>query len=144
MNHDIIQWKDTYSVGIKAIDDQHKGLINMTNDLFLSCLKGDEAARTFFKKVIHNAVEYIKVHFDTEEKIMRKIKYPEFAAHKKEHENFVAEVLLRVKDFEEGRKFVPNVFARFLKEWVLGHIAMSDKKYAHFIWSIRQQERGVV
>jgi hemerythrin len=139
-NQDIVQWKDTYSVGIKLIDDQHKGLINMTNDLFLSCLKGDDVARRFFKKVIRGAVDYIKVHFDTEEKIMRKINYPGYAAHKREHEDFVAEVLLRVKDFEEGRKFVPNVFARFLKEWVLTHIAMSDKQYGHFIWAMRHQQ----
>ncbi|MDR0555345.1 MAG: bacteriohemerythrin [Treponema sp.] len=140
VDKDVVNWKNTYSVGIKLIDDQHKQLISMTNDLFLSCLKGDDVARAFFKKVIHGAVDYIKVHFDTEEKLMRKIAYPDFAAHKREHEEFIGEVLLRVKDFEEGRKFVPNAFARFLKEWVLTHIAMSDKKYANFIWAMRQKE----
>jgi hemerythrin len=138
MAHQEVQWQASYSVGIKLIDKQHQELINMTNELFASCLMGDEAARRFFKKVIQGAVDYINFHFSTEEKMFVLVNYPQAAAHKKEHETFVAEVVKQVKDFEAGRKFVPNAFARFLKNWVLTHIVISDKKYSEYIrnWAL--------
>jgi hemerythrin len=138
MANEEVQWHSSYSVGIRLIDSQHQELIRMTNALFKSCLQGDKAAREFFKKVIRSAVDYINFHFSTEEKIFVLVNYPLAAAHKKEHESFVAEVVKQSKDFEEGRKFVPNAFARFLKNWVLSHIAISDRKYAEYIqnWAL--------
>ncbi|MDR2759459.1 MAG: hemerythrin, partial [Spirochaetaceae bacterium] len=65
--------------------------------------------------------------------------YPDFAVHKKEHEEFVKQVLEEVKAFEEGKKFIPNVFVRFLRDWTLTHIAMSDKKYAEYILALKKK-----
>jgi hemerythrin len=145
MTQEEVQWHSSYSVGIKLIDDQHQELIRMTNALFRSCLQGDKAAREFFRKVIRSALDYIKFHFSTEEKIFILVNYPLAAVHKKEHEGFVIEVIKQAKDFEEGRKFVPNAFARFLKNWVLSHIAVSDKKYAEYIqqWALADGRKNM-
>ncbi|MDR0562595.1 MAG: bacteriohemerythrin [Spirochaetaceae bacterium] len=128
-----VVWEERYSVGIQIIDQQHKELLNLTNTLYNACRKGDEAAKTHFKDVIHSAVEYVKFHFSTEEQIMERISFPELAPHKKEHEAFVKKVLEEVKNFQSGKTFVPNQFVRFLRDWVLTHIAMSDKKYEEYI-----------
>ncbi|MDR1908371.1 MAG: bacteriohemerythrin [Spirochaetaceae bacterium] len=133
----VVQWSDEYSVGVKLIDDQHKGLIEMTNELALGVEKGGAEAEVYFLKVIQGAVRYVKTHFTTEEIIMERLKFPEYLPHKKEHEEFVAEVLRDVKAFEDGQKMAPLDFAKFLQQWVLTHIAKSDKKYAHFFNELR-------
>ncbi|QQO09105.1 bacteriohemerythrin [Breznakiella homolactica] len=135
----IVEWDDRFSVGIPLVDDQHRGLVKMTNDLYTGCRLGDDAARAFFLKTIHEAVDYVKLHFDTEEKILRKISYPDYSVHKKQHEDFVMEVLNEVKNFQDGKKFVPNTFVRFLRDWVLTHIAVSDKQYADYIIQLKKQ-----
>ncbi|MDR2516162.1 MAG: bacteriohemerythrin [Spirochaetaceae bacterium] len=132
-----VKWEDAYSVGVTLIDDQHKELIRMTNELALGVEKGGADAEVFFMKVIQGAVKYVKTHFTTEEIIMERLKFPDYLPHKKEHENFVAEVLRDVKAFEEGKKLVPLEFAKFLQNWVLNHIAKSDKKYAAFFDELR-------
>ncbi|MDL2229163.1 bacteriohemerythrin [Treponema sp. OttesenSCG-928-L16] len=137
----IVEWDSRYSVGIKLIDEQHKGLVDMTNDLFKACLLGDDTARLYFLKTIHKAVEYVRIHFATEEQLMRKIQFPGYAIHRKEHEDFIREVLAEVKNFEEGKHFVPNTFVRYLRDWVLTHIAVSDKEYAKYLIHLKREGR---
>jgi hemerythrin len=141
MNENIIvEWDDRYLIGIPLIDGQHKELIRLTNSLYESCLQGDETARENFRAAIRESVEYVKFHFGAEEQILKNVQYPEFALHKKEHEDFVKQVLEEVKNFEEGRKFVPNTFVRFLRDWILTHIAMADKKYAAYIMALKKKK----
>ncbi|MDR2479020.1 MAG: bacteriohemerythrin [Treponema sp.] len=126
---ELVTWSPTYSVGIKLIDDQHKGLLNLVNDLF-NHVSGDEAAeRAYFQKVIQQAVQYVKIHFATEEKIMIATNFAGYAEHKKAHDVFVLTVVDNIREFEAGNKFTLSGFTKFLKEWVLTHIAIMDKQY---------------
>ena len=135
-NHEV-QWQEAYSVGSVLIDNQHKGLVDMTNKLFQGCERRDEMLS--FMQTIQKAVNYAKTHFATEERFMQKTNYPEHAIHKAEHESFVAEVLKQVKKFEEGNSD-PHDFALFLKDWLLNHIAISDKKYSPYLKNIKDEE----
>jgi hemerythrin len=133
---ELVKWSATFSVGIKLIDDQHKGLLNLVNDLF-NHASGDEATeRAYFQKVIQTAVNYVKVHFATEEKIMIATKFPGYMEHKKAHDTFVLTVVDSIRDFEAGKKFTLSGFTKFLKEWVLTHIAIMDKQYFTYFKNI--------
>jgi hemerythrin len=136
---EFVTWEDRYGLGIPVIDEQHRELLRLTNALYDSCREGKEVAQADFKDVIHSTVDYVKFHFTAEEKIMEKVNYPESAEHKKEHESFVKKVIEEVKNFESGKSFVPNTFVRFLREWILTHIAVSDKKYAEYIQHLKKQ-----
>jgi hemerythrin len=136
---DFIEWDDRYLVNIPLMDEQHKELIRLTNDLYQGCLMGDEAARSYFIETIKSVVDYVGNHFSTEEKIMGNVNYPEFEAHKNQHEEFVKKVLEDVKSFRNGKKFVPNLFVRYLKDWILSHIAMEDKRYSEYIFDLKKQ-----
>jgi hemerythrin len=74
-----VTWSDRYSMGIKVIDDQHKGLLDIVNDLFNHASGDEYEEREYFKSVIQEAVKYIKVHFETEEKLMTATKFPGYA-----------------------------------------------------------------
>jgi hemerythrin len=134
-----VEWDDKYSVGIPLIDEQHKELIRLTNGLYQGCLAGDAAAHKFFFHAIHGAMDYVKYHFSAEETILANVKYPRLARHKKQHEDFVLKMVEDVKSFQGGRKFVPNNFVRFLKEWILSHIAIEDTQYARYIFGLKKQ-----
>ena len=126
---ELISWLPAFSVGVKLIDDQHKELLTLVNDMFNHVIGNQEAEQVYFREIIQKAVQYIKVHFSTEEKIMIHTNFPGYAEHKKAHDSFVLTVVEKVKDFEAGKKFALLEFTQFLKEWILTHIAIMDKGY---------------
>jgi hemerythrin len=138
-NGSFVAWDEKYSTGIQLIDDQHKELLKLTNDLFSNCQEGDQSAGKAFRRVVHAAVDYVKYHFSAEEKIFENINYPLAAEHKRQHESFVKRVLEDAKSFEEGKSIVPINFAKFLREWILTHIAVHDKQFADFIQGLKRK-----
>jgi hemerythrin len=131
-----VSWSHTYSLGVKLIDDQHKGLIDFVNDLFNHASGNEKRERAYFTEVIQQAVQYIKEHFQAEEKLMIGTKFPGYAEHKKVHDEFTLTVLKSVKDFEAGKRLVLEKFALFLKDWILTHIAIMDRQYADYFRKI--------
>jgi hemerythrin len=134
-----VEWDNNYSIGIPLVDNQHKRLIDVTNKLFMGCLRGDEEARRFFLKTIHEGVDYVKYHFTTEEKIMERINYPNLAVHRGQHQDFVRELVAEVQSFQGGKRFVPNMMVRYLRDWILTHIAVSDKQIGSYLMELKKQ-----
>ena len=129
INDELVSWSSTFSVGVKLIDDQHKGLLNLVNDMYNHVIGDEVAERLYFRQVIQKAVNYVKVHFATEEKIMIATRFPGYNEHKKAHNSFVLTVVQNIRDFEAGKKVTLASFTYFLKDWVLTHIAVMDKQY---------------
>jgi hemerythrin len=123
-------------MGVKLIDDQHKGLLDFVNDLFNHASGNEREERAYFALVVQQAVQYIKEHFQAEEKLMIGTKFPGYAEHKKVHDAFTLTVVKSVKDFESGKRLVLEKFAYFLKDWVLSHIAVMDRQYADYFKKI--------
>ena len=125
-SNEIVTWQKSYSVSIPLIDYQHMELVKLTNKLYRSCLRGKDASKDVFMEVLRGAVGYVGYHFSTEEKIMDRVKYPDFGTHKREHTDFVREVLKTVEELSKNTSINPINFVMYLKEWVLTHIAVSD------------------
>ncbi|MCL1927202.1 MAG: bacteriohemerythrin [Treponema sp.] len=140
-NHTLIEWEERYSVGIPVIDSQHKQLLITTNELYKACHLGSDLAKQQFKKTVQEAVTYVKYHFSTEEQIMEKTAFPEITAHKKHHAEFIQKVLTDVTNFESGKQFVPHQFVRFLRDWVLSHIAIVDSKLGDYLLNLQRKGR---
>ncbi|MCL2382507.1 MAG: bacteriohemerythrin [Treponema sp.] len=124
----IVTWQNSYSVGIRLVDEQHMHLIKLTNRLFSSCLIRKEKTKSVFAATVREAVDYVGYHFSTEEKLMERVNYPEFRRHKQEHLDFVREVFSNVEEYNSGRLFAPLSFVYFLRDWILRHVAVTDKK----------------
>ena len=128
-----LKWRDTYSLGIKMIDDQHIEILRFINDLLNNNGNNIKDDPDYFKEVIGRTVCYIKNHFSNEERIMKASKFPCYNEHKNAHNEFTMTVIKSVKDYEEGKRLVLTNFANFLRNWVLAHIAIMDTKYIeHF------------
>jgi hemerythrin len=139
----LVDWDNKYSVRIPLIDEQHKHLIRLTNDLYQACLSGGEAAKTKFRDTARAVADYIKYHFSAEEKILERINYPELPEHKRQHETLIRQVIDNIKHFEEGGRFAPNAFVRTLKDWILAHIAVADLRYAEYIMELKKGSPGI-
>ncbi|MCL2720998.1 MAG: bacteriohemerythrin [Treponema sp.] len=132
-DNELITWSSKLSCGIKLIDNQHKELVALVNDMF-NHVTGDYSQEAeYFSQIIHKAVRYIKVHFATEERIMLATKFEGYTEHKKKHESFILTVVESINDFKYKRRFSLFYFTKFLKDWVLTHIAVMDKKYFNYL-----------
>ena len=136
--NEIVTWQRSYSVGIPLIDSQHMELVNLTNRLYRSCLKDRDSSREVFMQVLHGAVGYVGYHFSTEEKIMERVKYPGFGDHKKGHSDFVREVLSTVNDLSNNVYVNPLNFVKYLKDWILTHIAVSDTALGKYLIDLKR------
>jgi hemerythrin len=143
-NIDLVTWDEKYFTGIQLIDDQHKELFSLTNELFHACMGENEyeTLEGVFKETMERMVEYVRFHFGAEQVILQRIKYPEYQEHKKEHDTLVRNILEAVKEYNEGKKRVPNQFVRTLRDWILSHIALSDKLYVSYIAA--QKRKGLL
>jgi len=141
-NKDIVSWGESYATGIELIDNQHKELVRLTNQLYHACLAGSEVVETVFKSAMSQMVDYVRFHFTAELELLKRINYPAYHEHKKEHDTLVMNILEASKEFSVGKKFVAYNFVRTLKDWVFSHIAFSDKLYAAFVKE--QKSKGVL
>lgn len=126
----LVTWSDKYSMNIKEIDEQHKNLVRMINELHDAMLNAK--SKELALGIIDEMAEYTQYHFSTEEKYMVQYKYPEYAAHKKEHDKFIQQVGDFKKDYESGKAGLSFDLLNFLKNWLVNHIQESDKKYSPF------------
>jgi len=132
MADDYVEWDDDFSVNILLMDEQHKKLIVMINDLFQRCVSGSTSVNLTFAMAVKDAAEYAKIHFQIEEEYLEKAGYPGLPDQKREHETFMTQVFTTVDKYKKGEA-MPLDLVRFLKKWLLNHIAVSDKKYAAYL-----------
>jgi hemerythrin len=132
-NSELIIWSRTLLCGIKIIDDQHKGLVILINNMFHHVTGNPAQEHIYFSNVIHELIKYVKIHFATEEKIMLATKFAGFAQHKKEHNQFILTVMEKIDDYNLRNQTNLSTVTKFLKDWVLSHIAIMDKQYFEYL-----------
>ncbi len=129
-----IQWNDELSVNIDEIDDQHKNLIRIINRLDDAVSQGHRSKKTVPPTdVLSEMIDYLEYHFSTEEKYMIEFDYPEYDAHRAEHELFVGKVTTFTEEFRKGKKDLSNDILLFLADWYLNHIKNTDAKFGPFL-----------
>jgi hemerythrin len=136
---EIVKWGPKYEVGIKLIDAQHKELVSLTNELYRACIARDDTIGTVFKEAMSEMVKYVQFHFGAENEIMKRTGFPNYQAHRKEHIVLINKILEAAKDYEKGDKYAPNHFVRTLKDWIFGHIAVSDQIYAVYVLGLKKK-----
>ena len=130
----LFEWDDAkYSVKIKTIDNQHKKLVDLINQLFDAMTNGE--AHSKLSEVLNELIQYTASHFKTEEVLFEKYGYSNAKEHIIEHTLFVNKVLAFRKDFESGNVTISKEILMFLKKWLIEHIGGSDKKYTDFLIS---------
>ena len=133
MDH-YVEWKPFYSVGDAEIDNQHKRLLGMVEDLYVATQMGHSEARV--QEVLERLADYAVTHFDYEERVMRGCGYPNFDAHKAMHD----EMRRRVVELRASPNAIAeNDLLRFVKNWWVRHIQNQDKAYSPYLDAVARQ-----
>jgi hemerythrin-like metal-binding protein len=123
-----IKWTNSLSVYVKVFDEQHKKLIDLINKTHIAFEKNETNK---IAQILDELIEYVRVHFSTEEDYFDKYGYPDQNEHKKEHSDLILQVLDFKTRFDKGEDIL-NEFLDFLKEWLENHFKTTDQKYVQF------------
>ncbi|MCK5520090.1 MAG: hemerythrin family protein [Candidatus Marinimicrobia bacterium] len=125
------EWNDGLSIGIQNIDNQHKRLIEILNELYEANDSPDRELAA--AACLRSMVNYAKEHFKDEEEYMEFINYPDLEHQKEEHKIFIA----KIADYETAQTILSYTpfqdMLDFLKDWVINHIKGKDQEIGNFL-----------
>ncbi len=127
----IVRWCDTYSVNVAEIDEQHKKLLDLVNDLH-SAIES-LADKNELKDMLDELVEFTRTHFSTEEELMKQHGFPELKKHRKEHKLLLRYLVELVDGVSGGKKLYFYSDYDVSTDWALIHIIECDKSLGAFL-----------
>jgi hemerythrin len=123
-----MSWEADLSVGVREMDDDHRDLIGMLNEIYEATSAGrkDQDISELVERVVARA----KAHFAHEERLLDEAGYAEADAHYKEHDRMIAKALSVQAAYRCGSPCaLSQEFFDFLRDWLLHHIRECDKLY---------------
>ena len=135
MTTPLITWDETISIGVQEIDDQHKRLLDLLNDvhqaLESSCTHEEIGA------ALRRLCDYTVDHFAAEEALMDVDidAYAEYDQHLSEHMQCTTVALDFLQTYSEGKDVDMPEFLRFVATWIREHILQVDKTLGVFLLS---------
>jgi hemerythrin len=124
----LMTWTEKLSVGVDVLDDDHKRLVAMLNELYDAMLAGN--GKDSLGRILDGLVHYTKVHFAREEKLFAETGYAARIAHKQEHDALTRQVLDVQQKYAGGATATLSLdVLQFLKTWLINHIQGTDQKY---------------
>jgi hemerythrin len=125
-------WTNEMGVGVVALDDDHKKLIGIINQLHFEMDEGHD--KKALGSVLDQLVDYAKKHIAREESLLFQANYPDAPEHKMEHERFIREIIaLRERFSSAPAATLDTELAGFLRTWLDDHVENADKKYGQFL-----------
>lgn len=129
----LVTWEDRYNVGVREIDEQHRHLVDILNQLHDAMREG--RGKAVLGDIITETLSYTRTHFATEERLFDRHSYAKAADHRKEHEEFVGKVASFADDFAKKNVMLTAGILEFLRSWLMGHILGSDQEFGEFLRS---------
>lgn len=127
MENFVFQWSDEFSVNIEEVDEQHRTLVGLVNDLHVAIR--EHRGKTASRKVLDRLAEYTRTHFMLEESLMRLTRYPGFDVHRQQHEDLIAQVQSLQYKLDHENAAITFELLNFLRKWLIQHILESDKRF---------------
>jgi hemerythrin len=125
----LIEWKRHYSVGVKAVDHEHRELIDLINRLHEELLAGtsNPAVTAFLGEIFRS----ISAHFALEERFMREHRYDQFIEHKQAHEQLLEEIREIMDSYDADPEGALNQLSDRLDAWFTLHFSTHDARLHH-------------
>jgi diguanylate cyclase (GGDEF)-like protein/hemerythrin-like metal-binding protein/PAS domain S-box-containing protein len=127
MNDDIFCWSDGFAIGLDIVDDQHRKLVSLLNQL--AQIHTSKAGDTDLLRVFDELVSYTAYHFSTEEALMDEVgvSLKHAAAHRHAHRQFVEQAIAARERANTAPREVTGDVLVFLTNWLIQHILGVDR-----------------
>ncbi len=121
--NDFVEWVDAYSVGNPLLDEQHKRLFELANEVWAARKEPDEEKRRLFKKVL----DELKAHCLDEERILEQNRCPTVESHKQAHGEILEQVGEILDSFEDrNSRTWYRMMVFLMEEFFLKHLIEVD------------------
>jgi len=128
-----IKWDKKFNIGVEKIDKQHQELLQYVNALHSAVESRMEKKK--LRDLLNELVDFIRIHFSTEEKLMKKYDFPKklFKEHHKEHKVLI-DHLEHIAAGVTKDKY-PTFFSDYdiSSDWAITHIVEHDKNLGEFL-----------
>lgn len=120
-------WSETLSVGLRSVDDEHKLLLSIYNDLVTALRTGPDLP--VVHRVVAEFTGYVRYHFDHEEELMATCSCPDLPAHRDEHQRLSHRLAVLADGLAHDRLDIPGLLD-FAEDLVRGHFMGTDRHMA--------------
>jgi hemerythrin-like metal-binding domain len=128
----MLRWSNSFSVGNTTIDEQHKELIAIINEV-TRLISEEDFDYSNIVELIRRLEDYVKFHFDEEENLMLKYDYPQIEVHTNQHNQLRYKVFnTKIYDIDTPKEFYTEALI-YLMDWLAKHIMQTDKQLANYI-----------
>jgi hemerythrin len=129
----IIKWKSHYSVGVEAVDHEHRELIDLINEVHKRLVAG--APKPDLTAFLGEIFRGISAHFALEEKFMRDHRYDQQIQHKEAHEALLEGIRDIMDDYEADPDGMSKELSLLLDDWFTQHFKTHDARLHHRLGS---------
>lgn len=139
-----MSWNKDFIIGVDAIDEEHKEIIDSYEKLYKLMKAGKGHA--YYNELLDFLDKYVHNHFSHEQDLHKESDYPERDHHRNIHEEFKASVK-RIHDAGQGRDVSNSDLIKinlFLKKWLVHHILVIDMKYGRYLEARASKENQPV
>jgi hemerythrin len=127
----LMNWSSKYSVGMEALDNQHKALMGVLNELHAASMQGK--AGEVAGPLLRQTVSISNEHFAAEERLMESTGFPGLAAHRAKHRELAGKIAEFVARHEKGDTTVYTPTLYFMRDWQTKHMQKEDQEYAPWL-----------
>jgi len=121
-------WDNSCKTGITEIDQDHKRLVNLINDLYEAMQDGSGGALLL---PIFSALKlYTAIRFTNEEQLMVECDAPDQEKHVQEHKLMMAKLADLESRHRKGEAAISLQTLSFLRDWLKNHICVVDQAMA--------------
>lgn len=131
----MFEWKEDYSLGNGAIDDQHKRLFELGSQIHdMLKKKRSEDKYDDLMVLIKELSDYTVYHFEFEEGMLEAAGYPNLDLHQQEHARFIDKLEeMSTQDLDAFQNKVAFEMLGFVANWIERHILDTDFKYKGYV-----------
>ena len=127
----LMTWTSVMSVGVPELDEDHRVLIRIINQLAENKENNDQSG--VLRQSLYSLLRYAEFHFAREEKVLTACHFPGMTHHKQEHRNFTDHMQKLARSMDEDELPAAEVISEdlltYLKDWLNHHILIEDMSY---------------
>ena len=124
----LISWKPEFDTGVEAIDEQHRGLVDLINAFAEANAQG--RGSRMMNRTLNDLIGYTQEHFQFEEDYMAGIGYAKLDQHRALHRRLVQKIERFQYEFIHGGRQITEEISAFLQDWLTTHILKCDLDFA--------------